>query len=185
MRATTVPRVSTTVRVHSVGGSDSRSMMSVIAEGVETEAQCSYLRRHHCDEFQGHFFSPAVAPERVPELFARMHVAAGDNAAKESGRCLLIVDDDDYVRRSLLRLLRRDGYRILEANSAAAAFELLATEEVQVILSDQRMPGMNGTEFLSRAKTIYPDTIRIVLETGPVLTRTRGGTYLCTLCACD
>ena len=138
--------------------------MRVIAEGVETEAQCSYLRRHHCDEFQGHFFSPAVAPERVPELFARMQVAAGDNAAKESGRCLLIVDDDDYVRRSLLRLLRRDGYRILEANSAAAAFELLATEEVQVILSDQRMPGMNGTEFLSRAKTIYPDTIRIVLS---------------------
>lgn len=138
--------------------------MRVIAEGVETEAQCNYLRRHHCDEFQGHLFSPAVAAECVPDLFARLRATTTGNPSRGSGRCLLIVDDDDNVRRSLLRLLRRDGYRILQADCAAVALELLATEEIQVILSDQRMPGMSGTEFLSRAKTIYPDTIRMMLS---------------------
>lgn len=138
--------------------------LRVVAEGVETEAQCSYLRRHHCDEFQGHYFSPAVAAELVPELLQGRIFGGRSSEHTEHGRCLLIVDDEENVRRSLLRLLRRDGYHILEASSAAAGFELLATHDVQVILSDQRMPGMSGTEFLSRVKEIYPDTVRMVLS---------------------
>jgi DNA-binding NtrC family response regulator len=51
----------------------------------------------------------------------------------------------------------------LTAHSAVQALELLASHDVQVILCDQRMPGMNGTEFLSRAKDMYPDTIRLML----------------------
>jgi CheY-like chemotaxis protein len=138
--------------------------LRVIAEGVETEAQCSYLRRHHCDELQGYYFSAAVAAEQVPALFQKMQLLSTGKVPRERGRCLLIVDDETMIRRALIRLLRRDGYRILEASNAADALELLATEDVQVILSDQRMPGMNGTEFLSRAKAIYPDTIRMVLS---------------------
>ena len=44
------------------------------------------------------------------------------------------------------------------------AFDLLATNEVQVILSDQRMSDMSGTEFLGRVKMLYPDTVRMVLS---------------------
>lgn len=138
--------------------------LRVIAEGVETEAQRSYLRRHHCDEFQGHYFSRAVPADQIPDIFRRMRILEAGSAPQETGRCLLIVDDEENVRRALMRLLRRDGYRILEANGAAEALELLATNQVQVILSDQRMPGMSGTEFLSRVKTIYPDAIRMVLS---------------------
>ncbi|MNY26694.1 Hydrogenase transcriptional regulatory protein hupR1 [compost metagenome] len=61
-------------------------------------------------------------------------------------------------------MLRRDGYHVLTANRAQDAFALLAKHEVQVILSDQRMPEMNGTAFFSRVKDLYPDTIRIVLS---------------------
>ena len=50
------------------------------------------------------------------------------------------------------------------ANSAGEAFELLALNRVQVIISDQRMPGMTGIELLSRVKDLYPETIRIVLS---------------------
>jgi diguanylate cyclase (GGDEF)-like protein/PAS domain S-box-containing protein len=138
--------------------------LCVVAEGVETEAQCSYLRRHHCDEFQGHLFSPAVTAEAVPELLQGHTFASRDGGLGEHRRCLLIVDDEDNIRRSLLRLLRRDGYQLLEASSAAEGFELLAKHDVQVILSDQRMPVMSGTEFLSRVKEIYPDTVRMVLS---------------------
>src|SRR6185312_17011784 len=44
------------------------------------------------------------------------------------------------------------------------AFEILATTQVGVILCDQRMPGMTGTEFLSRVKNMYPSVVRIVLS---------------------
>ena len=79
-------------------------------------------------------------------------------------RVLLLVDDEDNIVRALVRLLRREGYKILTANSGAEGLEILKQQEVGVILSDQRMPEMNGTEFLSRVKVLYPDTVRIVLS---------------------
>ena len=79
-------------------------------------------------------------------------------------RTLLLVDDEENIVSALVRLLRRDGYRILRANSGQEGLELLAQHEVGVIISDQRMPGMTGVEFLSKVKELYPDTVRIVLS---------------------
>jgi len=79
-------------------------------------------------------------------------------------RTLLLVDDEENITASLVRLLRRDGYTILRANSGQKGLDLLAQNEVGVIISDQRMPGMTGTEFLSKVKELYPDTVRIVLS---------------------
>ena len=76
---------------------------------------------------------------------------------------VLLVDDEENVLKSLLRVLRREPYRLLSAPGAAQALELLEREEVQLIVSDQRMPGMSGTEFLARARELNPDTIRIIL----------------------
>lgn len=137
----------------------------VIAEGVETEAQLAILRRHRCDQIQGfHFSRPLPAEEFVELLRQGKTLALGKDSGEEHARTLLIVDDEQNVLSSLKRLLRRDGYRILAAGSAAEAFELLALNEVQVIVSDQRMPEMSGTEFLSRAKEMYPDSMRLVLS---------------------
>ena len=55
-------------------------------------------------------------------------------------RTLLLVDDEENITSALVRLLRRDGYNILRANSGAAGLALLAKNEVGVIISDQRMP---------------------------------------------
>jgi len=79
-------------------------------------------------------------------------------------RTLLLVDDEENITSALVRLLRRDGYHILRANSGEAGLELLAQNEVGVIISDQRMPGMSGVEFLSKVRELYPDTVRIVLS---------------------
>lgn len=79
-------------------------------------------------------------------------------------RTLLLVDDEEGITASLYRLLRRDGYTILRANSGQEGLELLAQNKVGVIISDQRMPGMTGVEFLSKVKEMYPDTVRIVLS---------------------
>ena len=79
-------------------------------------------------------------------------------------RTLLLVDDEENITSSLVRLLRRDGYRILCANNGEAGLALLAQNEVGVIISDQRMPGMTGVEFLGKVKDLYPDTVRVVLS---------------------
>ncbi len=79
-------------------------------------------------------------------------------------RILLLVDDEENIVAALVRLLRRDGYTILKAYSAAEGLELLSKHAVGVIISDQRMPGMTGSQFLTQAKELYPDTVRIVLS---------------------
>jgi diguanylate cyclase (GGDEF)-like protein len=137
--------------------------MTVIAEGVETEAQMQYLRRQRCDEMQGYLFSKPVPAQEFAELLGddrRLALPVTEQAQPT----VLIVDDEASVVSALKRLLRRDGYRIITAGSAREGLELLATQSVEVILSDQRMPGMSGTEFLSRVKDLYPQTIRIILS---------------------
>jgi response regulator RpfG family c-di-GMP phosphodiesterase len=79
-------------------------------------------------------------------------------------RTLLLVDDEPNILNSLQRLFRREGYRILVSDDPIRALDILTNEEVDVILSDQRMPDMTGVEFLRRAKETHPDTIRIVLS---------------------
>lgn len=79
-------------------------------------------------------------------------------------RTLMLVDDEENITSTLVRLLRRDGYNILRANSGKEGLALLEQHRVGVIISDQRMPGMTGTEFLSKVKELYPDTVRIVLS---------------------
>ncbi|MHB9117424.1 MAG: EAL domain-containing protein [Burkholderiales bacterium] len=139
--------------------------LKVIAEGVETNAQKSFLRLRHCDEMQGYFFSKPVPTDEFEILLRekRCLQMAGTLAAS-SQRTLLLLDDEENILTSLVRLLRRDGYQILKTTSAAAAFELLAEHPVGVIISDQRMPEMSGIEFLRRVKDIYPNTVRMVLS---------------------
>jgi DNA-binding NtrC family response regulator len=79
-------------------------------------------------------------------------------------RVLLLVDDEANILRSLQRLFRREGYRILSALSGAEGLERLKEEKVGVIISDQRMPGMTGSEFLHQVKDLYPDTVRLILS---------------------
>jgi signal transduction histidine kinase/class 3 adenylate cyclase/CheY-like chemotaxis protein len=76
---------------------------------------------------------------------------------------ILVVDDEPDNLDLLYRTFYRD-YKVLRATSGPAALDLLAQEgEVAVIISDQRMPIMSGTEFLSLTATQYPDIIRIIL----------------------
>ncbi len=79
-------------------------------------------------------------------------------------RTLLLVDDEENILRSLRRLFRREGYQILTAPSGAEGLNVLEAHKVGVIVSDQRMPEMTGSEFLHRVKSRHPDTVRIILS---------------------
>ncbi|WP_416236245.1 SpoIIE family protein phosphatase [Spirulina sp. CCNP1310] len=76
---------------------------------------------------------------------------------------LMVVDDEPDNLDLLFRTFRRD-FKVFKADGAVAALEILDTEgEMAVIISDQRMPVMNGTEFLSKTVDRFPETIRILL----------------------
>jgi CheY-like chemotaxis protein len=76
---------------------------------------------------------------------------------------ILVVDDEPDNLDLLYRTFRRD-FNVLKADSGVNALQLLEEEgEVAVIISDQRMPEMKGTEFLSRTLPQFPDTVRIIL----------------------
>ncbi len=77
---------------------------------------------------------------------------------------ILFVDDEKGVLQSLRRLFIDENYEVLLANSGEEALEILKYHfNVGVIVSDQRMPGMTGVDFLKRAKQIAPDSLRILL----------------------
>src|SRR5918996_105226 len=75
---------------------------------------------------------------------------------------VLVVDDEPRVLDSLEALLAMD-YRVLRAERGDDALKLVVGEDVAVILSDQRMPGMTGTELLARSREVAPDTVRVLL----------------------
>lgn len=76
-------------------------------------------------------------------------------APTENGR-ILIVDDEEPIRMLLLEALRQEGYKIREARNAAEALEALAASPVDLVLSDMRMPGMNGLQLLETINQRHP-----------------------------
>lgn len=76
---------------------------------------------------------------------------------------LLAVDDEPNILAALRRLFRATGWRVLTAGRAEGALALLATEPVNAVLSDMRMPGMDGVQLLERVSQGWPGTARLLL----------------------
>lgn len=76
---------------------------------------------------------------------------------------VLCVDDEPNILSALRRLLRPSGYRVLVAESGAEGLELMASEQVDLVISDMRMPNMDGAAFLAAVKAGWPDAVRILL----------------------
>ena len=77
---------------------------------------------------------------------------------------LLVVDDDAFMRDVLADALEGEPWRILSAGSAEEALALLERHPAEVVLSDQSMPGMQGTELMARVCRAYPHTVRLILS---------------------
>jgi two-component system NtrC family sensor kinase len=79
-------------------------------------------------------------------------------------KTILIVDDEPNVLKALKRLLMDTDYDVLTAESGEAGLKLFEQHKIRLVISDYRMPGMTGVEFLSKVKERFPDTIRIILS---------------------
>lgn len=77
--------------------------------------------------------------------------------------CVLFVDDDQALLDGVRRGLRGEPYRILTAGGATEAMDLLERGRVDVIVSDDQMPGIRGSDFLAQVRLLYPGQVRLML----------------------
>ena len=85
------------------------------------------------------------------------------NDIAETPATLLLVDDEASILSSLRRLLRPAGYTIHTAESGQAGLDILEREPVDLVVSDMRMPEMDGAQFLEQVRNRWPATMRILL----------------------
>ncbi len=76
---------------------------------------------------------------------------------------LLLVDDDERLLAAMKRVLKKDGYRLMFARNGSEALEKLDKKNVDLVISDYQMPGMNGVELLSKIRELYPDILTIMM----------------------
>ncbi len=82
---------------------------------------------------------------------------------------LLFVDDEENVLKSLERVFRCEKYEIMTAEDGIRGLEIIESTNIHLVISDFRMPGMNGIEFLKKVRKISKDTVRIILTAYPDL----------------
>lgn len=93
------------------------------------------------------------------------HLSASQYSAndKQAPATILCVDDEKNVLSSLRRLFRPEGYNVIVAEGGKQGLAVLEKEKVDLIISDMRMPEMDGATFLTEAANRWPDTMRILL----------------------
>ena len=149
--------VTTTITLaHSLG-------MKVIAEGVEDESQLAFIQRHHGDGAQGYYFSRPLPQEAACDWLRQSKLPA-QLSRPVANRTVLLLEDDDLQRQLYTLWLKPEKYQIITASDAGEAFAMLARQPVDVVLVDYVLPDMNGVEFLRRVRSIYPDTVRVMIS---------------------
>ncbi|MFH1687058.1 MAG: response regulator [bacterium] len=77
---------------------------------------------------------------------------------------VLLVDDEPNILHALKRLFRGDSFDVITTTEASEALEIVRSRPVQLLISDNLMPGMTGVELIQKVKECSPDTVRIILS---------------------
>jgi response regulator RpfG family c-di-GMP phosphodiesterase len=81
----------------------------------------------------------------------------------ERSRKLLLLDDEPRILSALRRCLRREPYEIYATESPAEALRLVQSEPIELVLSDLKMPGTTGLQFLEQVRALRPDALRMLI----------------------
>jgi DNA-binding NtrC family response regulator len=109
--------------------------------------------------------------DRAPSIFPESRTARAvffsvpELGGSVEKKTILVVDNGETIRETLVKILEREGYQVLAAEDGQAALEILKETPVNVILSDVCMPRMDGNKLLKMAKSIHPD-VEVILMTG-------------------
>ena len=137
--------------------------LKVTAEGVETDAQLGFLRAKKCNEAQGFLLCPPLPADEVERYLLQARNAAAA-LPMESGNTVLLVGDDRDTLDGLKDAIGADGYHVVTARSAHEGLDQLAKHQVGVVVSNYRMPEMDGNRFFSIVRKLYPDSKRIMIS---------------------
>ena len=80
---------------------------------------------------------------------------------------ILFVDDEAFIRSTFPRTFRAEAYEVLVAASGREAIELLASRRIDVLVTDQQMPGMSGAELLAYVRIHFPAVVGMILTGEP------------------
>ena len=101
---------------------------------------------------------------RIPVARAKVLEFNGENASlAQPTPCVMVVDDEDMICQQLERLYSQSGYAVAVATSAQEALERLGTRDIDLVVTDIRLPGLSGIELTKRIQEIYPDVPVIVI----------------------
>ena len=103
------------------------------------------------------------SPSTVPDSTVSGLAALGEFSTTQSSRARVLFVDDEERILTALKTIFRGRYHVLTAANGQEALDFIAKFKIPVIVSDQRMPGMQGVELLRRAREISPDSVRILL----------------------
>lgn len=137
--------------------------LTVIAEGVESDAQLAFLRRYRCDQMQGYFFSrPVCAMDFETLLLLPKTLPKANNLRNAERQSILSVAASSFLAAS-----QDDAWRTLHADNAEHALHLLALHPVQLILWQHSASAR--LDWLAKAHAMYPEIV-IILLSSPVET---------------
>ena len=93
--------------------------------------------------------------------------ARAADAVATGGETIMVAEDETMVRNLVLKVLARDGYTVMSAESGEACLEILRTHDgpLDLLLSDVVMPGMNGKELYEEVRKLYPE-VKVLLMSG-------------------
>jgi len=153
---------------------------------IQTQRRREPYNRHHSRVFQrfGAFRTGSgivivpyyeCQPLEAPGVdsshrFTRRRLSTMDSTTQQDCRStVLLIDDEPCLLEAFRRALRNEPYEILLANSAEEGMQIVSAQKVDLVVCDERMPGMSGTEFLTWLTDAFPQIIRI-LFTGQATT---------------
>jgi diguanylate cyclase (GGDEF)-like protein len=129
--------------------------------------QCPYCEGERARYYEQHALLQRtfeVDPAAVDEIAKRLRTKiVGPAKSADDRLSLLVVDDEEFILRLLAGIFRTEPFHMLEASNAEQARALFDRHRIDIILSDQRMPGGNGLQLLEWVKENYPRTIRLLM----------------------
>ena len=93
-----------------------------------------------------------------PEILAMM-----DLFSKLKKMKILLIDDDEWIRNSMILFFETEGCQLLALETAEEAIEALEQQHYDIIITDYRLPGMDGLQFLNRVQSLYPDALKMLI----------------------
>lgn len=137
--------------------------LKVVVEGIETESQLGHFRRLGPLIGQGWLFSQALPAEQALALLDSRRSLLAPEVGADAPQ-LLLLDDEPNILAALRRALRHEGWRLHATTSPQEAMDIMAAQPIGVVLCDQRMPQMRGTDFLRQIRQQHPLTVRVLLS---------------------